>query len=141
VLKKSLVIIGGAACNQLWTIRYCGSCIQHDSDDQKSFFRTGGAWVVSSVPVKAAVIDLDNTDIPLYGMQEGASSTASTTITAICRSTPSAAGTCCWRGNGAPTLPAAPARSRKWRASLRGFAASGARCASCCAPTRASEPL
>jgi hypothetical protein len=68
------------------------------------------------------VIDLDNTDVPLYGMQKAASSTATTTITAICRSMPSAAGTCCWRANVAGSAGAVEEVARivarirrKWR--------------------------
>ena len=51
--------------------------------------------------------------------RKAASSTAIMTSTAICRSMCSAAGTCCWPGSGARTSPAATARSRRWRASLR----------------------
>ena len=40
---------------------------------------------------------------------------------ATCRSTCSAAGACCWPGSGAPTSPAAMARSRRWHASSPGI--------------------
>ena len=88
-------------------------------------------------PPREIVLDLDNTDIALYAPRKAASFMAITMNTAICRSTCSAVATCCWRGSGAPTLPAAPARSRRWHASLPTFVASGRRCASCCAPIRA----
>ena len=52
-------------------------------------------------------------------IRKGGSSTATTTATAICRSTSSAAGIC-WRPScGAPTSTRRPARSRRWRASSR----------------------
>jgi len=80
-------------------------------------------------------LDLDATDDPLHGHQEGR---FFTTATAICRSTSSAVGTC-WRPNcAAPTSMARPDRSRKWRASSARSAPAGRGCAFCCAPTAAS---
>jgi len=68
------------------------------------------------------------------GTRKGASFTATTTITAICRSTYSAAGIC-WRANCVrPTSMAAPAASRRWLGSLPASASAGPGCASCCAP-------
>jgi hypothetical protein len=58
-----------------------------------------------------------------------ASITAIMTNIAICRSMCSAAGTCCWPGRGVRTLPAAMARSKKWRGSLRRSAKPGRACA------------
>ena len=64
------------------------------------------------------VLDLDNTDIPLHGEQEGRFFHGYyDAVTATCRSMCFAAGTCCWPGSGAPTLPAATVRSKRWRAS------------------------
>src|SRR5256885_11027573 len=70
------------------------------------------------------------------GTRKGASFTATTTITAICRSTYAAAGTC-WRANCVrSTSMAAPAASRRWLGSSPASASAGPGCASCCAPTR-----
>jgi hypothetical protein len=49
-------------------------------------------------PPEEIVIDVDTTDLPLHGNRKAAFSTAITTTTAICRSTSSAAITCCARG-------------------------------------------
>ena len=66
--------------------------------------------------------------------RKGASSTAITTATAICRSTSSAAGIC-WRPSCAvPTSTRRPGRLRKWRGSSGRSAPAGRACASCCAP-------
>ena len=61
-------------------------------------------------PPKQIILDLDATDDPLHGEQEGRFFTTATTATAICRSTCSAAVTC-WSPNcGAPhMMPAAGA--------------------------------
>ena len=72
------------------------------------------------------------------GIRKAASSTATTTPTATCRSTSSAAGTC-WRpGSAAPTSTPRPAPSRRSRALSGRSAPAGPGCASCCAPTAAS---
>ena len=96
------------------------------------------------------VLDLDNTDIPLHGEQEGrffhgygACPRAGKAgpvgrVPATCRSTCSAVGTCCWPASGVRTLRAVTARSRRWHASLRRSASAGRACASSCAPTAAS---
>src|SRR6516162_4638154 len=65
--------------------------------------------------------------------RKGASSTATTTATAICRSMCFAA-VICWPPNCArPTSTPAPAVSRRWRGSSPAFASAGPRCAFCCA--------
>ena len=84
------------------------------------------------------VLDLDNTDIPLHGGQEGRFFHGYYDGPATCRSMCSAGGTCCWPGSGARTLPAATARSRRWRASSHRSARRGRGCASFCAATVAS---
>jgi hypothetical protein len=83
------------------------------------------------------ILDLAATDDPLHGHQEGASFTAITTVTAICRSMSSVAGIC-WPPNcaGRISMPA-PGRWRKWRGSSAKSALAGRRCGSCCAPIRA----
>jgi uncharacterized protein (UPF0248 family) len=75
------------------------------------------------------VLDLDNTDIPLHGMQEGRFFHGHLTSTAICHSIYSVAGTCCWPGSGSRTSPAAMAQSRRWHASLRRSVRRGRACA------------
>ena len=87
---------------------------------------------------KQIILDLDATDDPLHGHQEGRSSTAITTATATCRSTSSAAGIC-WRPScAARTSTAPPVRSRRSRGSWRRSAAAGHGRASCCAAIPAS---
>jgi hypothetical protein len=66
-----------------------------------------------AAPPKQIILDLDATDDPLHGHQEGASSTAITTITVTCRCTSSAVGIS-WRPNCVRrTSMRAPAASRK----------------------------
>ena len=85
------------------------------------------------------ILDLDATDDPVHGEQEGRFFTAITTATATCRSTCSA-GAICWPPScGARTSTRRPARWKRWRASLLRFAAVGRVCAFCCAPTQASR--
>ena len=70
------------------------------------------------------------------GSRKSVSSTAITTITAICRSTCSAA-SICWQPNCArPTSTAAPAASRRWRGSSPASASAGPIYAFCCVPIR-----
>jgi hypothetical protein len=69
-------------------------------------------------------------------IRRGASFTAITTATAICRSTSFAAGICWPPSCGAPTLTPLPGRSRKPRALSPRSAPTGRRSASCCAPIR-----
>ena len=76
----------------LWR-RWTATAVAHDAA------ALGRCSYLSSTPTPAAeqiVLDLDATDDPLHGQQEGASSTAITTATAICRSMFSAAAIC-WR--------------------------------------------
>ena len=64
------------------------------------------------------VLDLDNTDIPLHGAQEGRFFHGYyNDATATCRSTCSVVGTCFWPANGSQTSRAVMAPSRRWRAS------------------------
>ena len=68
------------------------------------------------------------------GIKKSGSSTAITTITAICRFRCSAAGIC-WSPNCArPISTPAPAASKKWRASSPRSVGAGPRCAFCCGP-------
>ena len=84
------------------------------------------------------VLDIDNTDITLYGMQEGRFFHGYyEDYSAICRSIYFAAGTFCWRVSVRPMSLAAPAPKSKWRASSRTSAGSGRRRASSCAATAA----
>ena len=78
------------------------------------------------------VLDLDATDIPLYGHRRSASSTATTTATATCRCTSSPMTGCCVRGSDRPTRMRPPARSMKWSASSDNCGRAGPRSRSCC---------
>ena len=62
------------------------------------------------------VLDLDNTDIPLHGEQEGRFFHGYYDGSAICRSTCSAAGTFCWPASGVRMSRAVTATSKRWRA-------------------------
>ena len=84
------------------------------------------------------VLDLDNTDIPLHGAQEGRFFHGYYNGPATCRSTCSAVGTCFWPANGSQTSRAVMAPSRRWRASSGRSASAGRACTSSCAPTAAS---
>ena len=84
------------------------------------------------------VLDLDNTDIPLHGEQEGRFFHGYYKDTATCRSTCSAVGTCCWPASGARTSRAVMARLKRSRALSRGSAKNGRARASFSAPTAAS---
>ena len=83
------------------------------------------------------ILDLDATDDPLHGHQEGRFFHGYTTATVICRSMSSVAGIC-WPPNcvGRISMPA-PGRWKKWRVSLPRSALAGPRYGSCCAPIRA----
>jgi Transposase DDE domain group 1 len=82
--------------------------------------------------------DLDATDDPLHGHQEGRFFHGYiTTPTAICRSMCSAAGICWPPSCARPILMPVPAALRRWRGSSPGSASAGPGCASCCAPLRA----
>src|SRR6516164_5713659 len=90
-----------------------------------------------AAPPPQITLDLDATDDPLHGHQEGRFFTAITTATAICRSMCCAAAIC-WPPNCArPTSTPVPAVSRRWRGSSPASAPAGPRCASYCAPIRA----
>ena len=88
---------------------------------------------------KEIVLDLDATDDPLHGHQEGRFFHGSTTATATCRSTCSAAATSWRRSSGAPTSTPRPARSRRRRASSAGSARAGRGCGSSFAAMAASR--
>jgi hypothetical protein len=87
---------------------------------------------------KEIVLDLDATDDPLHGHQEGRFFHGYTTATATCRSTSSAAATCWRRSRGARTSTPRPVPSRRWRASRARSAPAGRGCGSCRAATAAS---
>ena len=85
------------------------------------------SWRPTTRPRLQITLDLDATDDPIHGHQEGLVPTATTTATATCRFTSSAA-TISWRRScGAPTSTPAPGRSRKSRASSPGSAPPGRR--------------
>ena len=89
-------------------------------------------------PPQQIILDLDATDDPLHGHQEGRFFQATMIATATCLFTCSAAGIC-WRpSSGRRTSTPAPARLRKSRASSRRFGGVGRERASCCAPTPGS---
>src|SRR3954452_4367937 len=88
---------------------------------------------------KQIILDLDATDDPLHGEQEGRFFTATTIATVICRFMCSAGGICWSPSCGARTWTRRPARSRRWRASSPAFAPAGRRRAFCCAPIQASR--
>ena len=87
---------------------------------------------------KSIVLDLDNTDIPLYGNQEADTITATIRTTVICHSTCSVAAICCWPGTSARTSRGRPARSRRSPAWSPTSAAPGRASRSPCAATAAS---
>ena len=85
------------------------------------------------------VLDLDNTDIPLHGEQEGRFFHGYyDEVPATCRSTHSAAGTCCWPASGVRMSREVTVLSRRWRALSPRSASAGRVCASFFAPTAAS---
>ena len=85
------------------------------------------------------ILDLDATDDPVHGNQEGRFFTAITTATATCRCTYSA-GAICWPPSCAPrALMPRRVRWRRLRASLRTSAGAGRKCAFWCVPTAASH--
>ena len=59
------------------------------------------------------ILDLDATDDPLHGRQEGVSSTAIIAATATCRSTSSTGATCSLPSSGGPTSTPRPARKEE----------------------------
>jgi len=76
------------------------------------------------------VLDVDTTDLPLHGKQEGRFSTATTTNTAICRCTFSAESTFCAPACAKPTMMLASAACRKSSALWRRFGPPGRKCKS-----------
>ena len=80
-----------------------------------------------TAPPAEIVLDLDATDIPLYGHQPERFFTVTTTATAICRCTSSPATSCCARGSGRPTRTRPPERSRRWSASSSKCGSTGPR--------------
>ena len=68
-------------------------------------------------PAAQIVLDLDATDDPLHGHQEGRFFHGYYDCGAICRSTCSAVGTCSWPSSGARTSTLPPVRSRRSSAS------------------------
>ena len=84
------------------------------------------------------ILDLDATDDPLHGHQEGRFFHGYYDCSAICRSTSSAAVTCWRRSCGGPTSMGPLVRWRRWRASSGGSAVAGQGRASCCAAIPAS---
>lgn len=100
-----------------------------------------------AAPPDEIVLDLDATDDPVHGSQEGrffhgyhaCPGPDPGATTATCRSISSAAITLCAPSCGRPTSTPPPARSRRSRASCRTCASAGRTCASCCAPIPASR--
>jgi hypothetical protein len=96
-----------------------------------------------SAPPPQITLDLDATDDPLHGHQEGRffhgyyDNYCYLPLYVFCGRMCSAAGIC-WRANCARrTSMPAPAASRRWRGSLPRSVGAGPRCAFCCAPIRA----
>ncbi len=83
------------------------------------------------------ILDLDATDGPLHGHQEGRFFHGDYDCYCTCRSTSSAAGICWWRSCGGQTSTARPARLRKSHALSRSSAGAGHGFVSCCAVTPA----
>ena len=88
-------------------------------------------------PPRRIILDLDATDDPLHGHQEGGSSTAITTATAICRSMSSAGGICSRPSCGARTSMPRPARSPRSNGSSARSGRAGPRSRSCSGQIRA----
>jgi hypothetical protein len=88
-------------------------------------------------PPKEIILDLDATDDPLHGHQEGRFFHGYYDCTAICRCTCSAGGICSRPNCGAPTSTLQLARSRSWRGSSPRSGRAGRGSRSCCGPIRA----
>ena len=84
------------------------------------------------------ILDLDATDDPLYGKQEGLFFTATTDTTAICHCTSSAEGSCCARACGRPISMGLRAAWQSYSGSCPRFDRYGRRFASSSAGTRDS---
>ena len=89
-------------------------------------------------PPKQIVLDLDATDDPVHGHQEGRFFHGYYDGYCICRSTCSAAATSLPPSSGAPTSMPRRGRSRRSSGSLPGSGPAGRGCASCFGPTWAS---
>jgi hypothetical protein len=81
-------------------------------------------------------LDLDATDDPLHGQQEGASFMATTNPIVTCRCIFFAGGTCFAPSCAGPTSTPARARLKRWRGSLRRSASVGPKCGFCCGRIR-----
>jgi len=92
-----------------------------------------------TTPPKQIILDLDATDDPLHGHQEGRFFQATTAATAICHSISSAAVTCSRPSCGGPMPMRRPALSRRSSAWSRRSGRAGHARASCCGPTAASR--
>jgi len=88
-----------------------------------------------STPPTEIVLDLDATDDPVHGQQEGRFFHGFTGTTAICGSTSSPASTCSVRGCAHRISTRAPAAGRRSPGSSRSSARRGRTCASSCAAT------
>ena len=123
--------------------------VSHDAAAIESLFVDLFLEAHTKAP-KQIILDLDATDDPLHGNQEGkffhgygacpraGEAGPGGTATATCRSTSSAGGTC-WRPScAARTSMAPPGRSRKSRGSWHKSAAAGQEHAFCCAAIPAS---
>lgn len=85
---------------------------------------------------KQITLDLDATDDPLHGHQEGRFFHGCYDCTATCRYTCSAAATCWRRSCGGRTSTPLPERWKRWPASSAASAHVGPACAFFCAPIR-----
>ena len=91
-------------------------------------------------PPKQIILDLDATDDPLHGHQEGRFFHGYYDCYCYLPLSTCSAVAICWPPScGARTSMLRPARWKRWRASLPRFAAVGRVCAFCCAPTPASR--
>jgi hypothetical protein len=92
-------------------------------------------------PLREVVLDLDATDDPIHGRRKAASSTATTAITATCRSTSSPETSCCARSCAPPASTRRRAHWRRCSALLPAFARAGPPHGSCCVRTLASPEM
>jgi hypothetical protein len=112
--------------------------IGHDAGAIEGLFVAVFLEAHRTAPPQRIILDLDATDLALCGHRKAASSTATATLIAACRSTSSAAATCWQPGCGGRTSTPRPARCRRSRASFAGSAPAGRAFASCSAPIAAS---
>ena len=83
------------------------------------------------------VLDLDATDDPIHGQQEGRFFHVTTATTVISRCTSSRGSICCAPGCGVPISMGPRDRWRNWNGSSAGFGRAGQRSRSSSGPTRA----